>query len=127
MAELTSLVWQIHSLFGSVTAGLLIKDNDHIMFVTEEGLQFDEPISSLKNIRWPFLRMGLGFDATVSGKKYKFSFAKPNPTAPELDHSTLDQLFGLTGPGRIAEAIKSFSNLKADKATTKKWKEILKK
>lgn len=69
--------------------------------------------------------MGLGFDAKINGKMYKFSFAKPNPTAPELEHSALDQFFALSDPGSIAEAIKSLSNLKSDKAMMKKWKEIL--
>jgi hypothetical protein len=123
--ELVSRVWQIHGLFGKVTPGLLIKNNDRIQFVTEEGIQFDELITALKNIKWPFLRMGLGFDARVNGKKYQFSFAKPNPTAPELDDELLDQVIRFTDVGRIGEAVKSFKNLKEDKATTKKWKEIL--
>ena len=124
--KLVSRVWQIHGLFGKVNAGLLIKNNDRIQFIIEEGIQFDEQIASLKSIKWPFLRMGLGFDARVNGKKYQFSFAKPNPTAPELDDELLDQLIRFTDIGRIGEAVKSFKNLKADKATTKKWKEILK-
>jgi len=125
MEGLVSNVWQIHSLFGRVTAGLLIYNQERIRFITEEGIQFDEPISSMQNTKWPFLRMGLGFDIKVNGKKYKFSFAKPNPTAPELGGDTTDQLIGLTDAGRLAEAYKSLTNLKNDKATTKTWKEIL--
>ncbi|MBS1621142.1 MAG: hypothetical protein JST10_13030 [Bacteroidetes bacterium] len=125
MSEIVSKVWQIHSLFGRVSAGWLIYNQDRIKFINEEGLQFDEPITSLQKIKWPFLRMGFGFDSVVNGKKYKFSFAKPNPTAPEPDGDVLDQYFGLTGPGRILEAYKSLKNMKADKATTKKWKDIL--
>jgi hypothetical protein len=126
MHELISRVWQIHGLFGKVTAGILVKSNDQIQFITEDGLQFDEPVSSLTHIKWPFLRMGLGFDARVNGKKYQFSFAKPNPTAPELDDELLDQVFRFTSVDRIGEAVKSLKNLKADKATTKIWKQILK-
>lgn len=124
--ELVSVVWQIHGLIGRVTPGLLIKNNDRIQFVTEEGIQFDEPVTGLTKISWPFLRMGLGFDALVNGKKYQFSFAKPNPTAPEFDDDLLDQVLRFTDIGRLAEAVKSLKNLKADKATTKKWKKILK-
>jgi hypothetical protein len=125
MQELISRVWQIHGLFGRVTAGLLVKSNDRIQFITEDGIQFDEKIILLKNIKWPFLRMGLGFDVRVNGKKYQFSFAKPNPTAPELDDEMLDQAIRFTGVGKIGEAVKSLKNLKADKATTKIWKQIL--
>lgn len=123
--ELVSVVWQIHGLIGRVTPGVLIKNNDRIQFVTEEGIQFDEPVTGLKKVSWPFLRMGLGFDTLVNEKKYQFSFAKPNPTAPELDDELLDQVLRFTDMGRLAEAVKSLKNLKADKATTKAWKKIL--
>jgi len=127
MAEdLISKVWQIHSLVGRVTPGILILDNDQVQFVTEEGIQFNEPLSEMKNVKWPFLRMGLGFNASINEKKYQFSFAKPNPSAPELDDSLTDQLLRFTDPGRLWEAIKTFKNLKSDKATTKMWKQILK-
>lgn len=124
--DLISQVWQIHSLIGRVTPGLLICDNDRIQFITEEGIQFNEQLSEMKDVKWPFFRMGFGFDVIVNGKKYQFSFAKPNPSAPELDDTLTDQLLRFTGPGRLSEVIKTFKNLKTDKATTKIWKEILK-
>ena len=70
--------------------------------------------------------MGMGFDIKVNVKKYQFSFSKPNPTAPELDVELLDQVLRFTDAGRIEELLKTFKNLKADKETTRKWKEILK-
>jgi hypothetical protein len=124
---LVSKVWHIHSLFGRVTPGLLLKQQERIRFITEEGIQFDEPLSSLTHIKWPFLRMGLGFDARVNGKKYQFSFAKPNPAAPELDDELMDQALRFTDIGRIDELLKTLRNLRADKETTKKWKEVLKR
>lgn len=124
--ELISRVWQIHGLIGQVTPGLLILDNAHIQFITEEGTQFHVPVTGLKNIKWPFLRMGLGFDAIVNEKKYQFSFAKPNPTAPELDDTLIEPILRFTDGGRLWEAVKSFKNLKADKQTTKEWKKVLK-
>ena len=71
--------------------------------------------------------MGLGFDAVVNGKKYKFSFTKPNPSAPELDDTERDQLIRLFDTGRFWDSINTLRNLKADKATTKTWKELLKR
>ncbi len=125
MEELISKVWQIHGLVGRVTAGFLIYNNNRVQFITEEGIQFDELIIVFKKVKWPFLRMGLGFDAKVNGVKYQFSFAKPNPTAPELDDALIDQLLRFSDPGRIWAAVKSFKKLKGDKATTKLWKGIL--
>ncbi len=124
--ELVSKVWQFSSLIGSVTPGLLTWNNREVAFITQEGIQFNEPLAEMKDVKWPFLRMGLGFDAVVKGKKYKFSFTKPNPSAPELDDTAIDQLLRLTDAGRFWDSIGTLSNLKTDKATTKTWKEILK-
>ncbi len=124
--EMVSRVWQIHGLVGQVTPGVLTWSNGRVVFVTAEGIQFNEPLPSLMDIKWPFLRMGLGFDAVVNGKKYKFSFTKPNPSAPELDDTLEEQLIRKTDAGRFWDSIKTLQNVKADKETTKNWKEILK-
>ena len=83
--ELISKVWKIAGIIGAVVPGALVWKKDEVFFITEEGLQFQAKLSDITNIRWPFLRMGMGFDAEVYGKKYKFSFAKPNPSAAEID------------------------------------------
>ena len=125
--ELVSKVWQLFGLVGRVIPGLLIWNEGQITFLTEEGTQFNVPLTEVKDVKWPFLRMGLGFDAFVNGKKYKFSFTKPNPSAPELDDTVGDQLLRLTDAGRFWDSIGTLSNLKTDKATTRTWKEILKR
>ena len=125
--ELVSKVWQLFGLVGRVIPGLLMWKNGQVTFLTEDGMQFNVPLAEVKNIKWPFLRMGLGFDAVVNGKKYKLSFTKPNPSAPELDDTLGDQLLRLTDQGRFFDSIKTLRNLKTDKATTKTWKEILKR
>ena len=71
--ELISKVWQFSSLIGRVTPGVLTFKKGQVSFITEDGIQFNVPLAEVKNIRYPFLRMGLGFDAVVNGKKYKFS------------------------------------------------------
>lgn len=124
--ELVSKVWKLSGLIGTVVPGLLVLSHGQVVFITGEGIQFNEPLSEVKNVKWPFLRMGLGFDAIVNGKTYKFSFTKPNPSAPELDDSEGDQLLRLTQVGRFWDSIGTLRNLKADKATTKSWKEVLK-
>ena len=125
--ELVSKVWQLFGLVGRVIPGLLMWKNGQVTFLTEDGMQFNVPLAEVKNIKWPFLRMGLGFDAVVNEKKYKFSFTKPNPSAPELDDTLGEQLLRLTDQGRFFDSIKTLRNLKTDKATTKTWKEILKR
>lgn len=124
--ELVSKVWQLSGLIGSVTPGLLTWSNGQVAFLTQDEIQFDVPLVEVKDVKWPFLRMGLGFDAFVNGKKYKFSFTKPNPSAPELDDTDTDQLMRLFDLGRFWDSIGTLKNLKADKTTTKTWKAILK-
>ena len=124
--ELVSKVWQISGLIGSVVPGLLTWHNGQVAFMTPDGLQFDVPLAEVKDVKWPFLRMGLGFDAVVNDKKYKFSFSKPNPSAPELDDTDGDQLLRLVHLGQFWDSIGTLKNLKADKTTTKAWKELLK-
>ena len=124
--ELVSKVWQIFGLVGRVVPGVLICTHDQVTFLTEDGIQFNVTLAEVRNVKYPFLRMGLGFDAVVNGKKYKFSFTKPNPSAPELDDSVGDQLLRLTDAGRFWDSFNTLRNVKTDKATTKAWKEILK-
>ena len=124
--ELVSKVWNIPGIFGSVTPGLLVWKEGNVAFITEEGVQFNVPLSEVKEVKYPFLRMGLGFDAVVNGKKYKFALSKPNPSAPELDDTAGDQLLRLFQVGKFWDSIGTLRNLKQDKATTRAWKEILK-
>jgi hypothetical protein len=124
--QIISKVWQLSGLMGSVRAGLLVYDNGQVIYINDEGSQFSVPLAELKNIKWPFLRMGMGFDTVVNDKKYQFSFSKPNPSAPELDDTTADTYLRPLGVGKFWDAIGTLRNIKADKATTKQWKEILK-
>lgn len=119
-----SKVWQISGLFGKAIPGVLVLDNENVAYVTEEGIIFNVPLSEIKKIQWPFLRMGLGFDAIINGRKFKFSFSKPNPSAPEIDYTN-----GMPFP-EVSYASQNFDdlslrNIKADKATAKMWKAIL--
>ena len=124
--QLISKVWQLAGIFGIVTPGVLIWDDGEVLYVTQAGTQFEVPLAKLKDVKWPFLRMGLGFDTLVNKKKYKFSFTKPNPSAPDLDDSVADQFIRSTRAGKLLDSIGTLTNLGADKSTTKIWKEILK-
>ncbi|MEO7922067.1 MAG: hypothetical protein ABIR30_00155 [Chitinophagaceae bacterium] len=124
--EIISKVWQMAGLFGTVTPGLLVYENGKVNFVTEEGIQFAVGLTELQQVKWPFLRMGMGFDTVVNGKKYQFSFSKPNPSAPELGDSNAEILLRGIGVGKFWDSIATLSNIKTDKATTRQWKELLK-
>ena len=122
--QLISKIWQISGLVGSAVPGILLWKNQEVAFIIEKGIIFNLPISEIKEIKWPFLRMGLGFDAVINGEKFKFSFAKPNPSAPDIEYIA-DTPFP-----KVFFAAQNFDdlslrNLKADRAAAKAWKKIL--
>lgn len=122
--QIVSKVWQMHGALVVATPGLLIFDNGIVSFVTEEGEKFNVPLPEIKEIKWPFLQFGYGFNATVNGQKYKFTFMKPN-TAPNLDDSTLTQLSRITTWGRGVDSVATLANMGKDKKTAKQWKALL--
>ena len=124
--ELISKVWQVQGLVGKVVAGALVFKKEQVTYITEEGIQFSVPLAELKQIKWPFLRMGLGFDTVVNDRKYKFSFSKPNPSAPEINISRGSPFPNIVSAGQYFDDVSSLLDLKSDKATAKMWKEILK-
>ncbi len=122
---MVSRVWRIFGLIGKVEAGVLIYDEGKVIYITDEGIQFDVPLGLLENIKWPFLRMGFGFDTVVYGKKYKFSFSKPNPSAPDIIIEPGDPYPEIVFEPGFYYDLSSLRDIKKDKATTKEWKQIL--
>ncbi len=123
--ELISKVWQIAGLFGSVTPGALVWKNGQVIFITEEAVQFQAPLADIGNIKWPFLRMGMGFDAEVYGIKYKFSFAKPNASAAEINIVPGNPLPKVIFASQYFDDVSSLADMKTNRAECKKWKAIL--
>ncbi|MEO5946142.1 MAG: hypothetical protein ABIP79_04960 [Chitinophagaceae bacterium] len=123
--EMVSKVWKIAGLVGKVVPGILVWKNNEIVFITEEGVQFQTPLSGVTNLKWPFLRMGMGFDAVINSEKYKFSFAKPNASAAEIEIIKGNPLPSVVFAHQYIDDISSLMDFKENKLTTKKWKEIL--
>lgn len=123
--ELISKAWKITGIIGAVTPGALVWKNGQVTFITEAGIQFQVPLSEIRNIKWPFLRMGMGFDAEVNGKKYKFSFAKPNASAAEIRIINGNPMPRVVFASQYFDDISSLMDIKANKAEGSKWKEIL--
>lgn len=122
--EIVSKVWRMHGALSVADPGLLIFSEGKVSFVSPQGEHFKVPVSEIKDIKWPFLQFGYGFNATVNGEKYKFTFMKPN-TAPELNDSTLTQLSRFTQLGRGIDAFGTLAHMGKDKKTAKQWKALL--
>ena len=123
--EIVSKVWKIAGLVGKVTPGALIWKNNQVIFITEDGVQFQTSLSGITDIKWPFLRMGMGFDAVINGEKYKFSFAKPNASAAEIEIVKGNPLPSVVFAHQYIDDISSLMDIKEDRQITKKWKELL--
>lgn len=123
--QLISKVWRLEGLIGKVEAGILVWDAGHVLYITEGGIEFNVPLSSVSNIKWPFLRMGFGFDAIINDTKYKFSFSKPNHNAPDIDVVPGKPYPSVHFVGQFSHDMSSLGTMKEDKATTRQWKELL--
>ncbi len=121
-----SRVWHIPSLIGNAIPGVLVWDNGKILFITEDGIEFNVWREELSSIKWPFLRMGMGFDAVVNGKKYKFSFSKPNHSSPDIYYTAGSPYPKVSYAGQGFYDLSSLGTIKTDRAITRKWKKILK-
>lgn len=122
--DLTSKVWRMRGIFQSAIPGYLVLHGGNVAYVTEAGEQFSVPVSEVKEVKWPGLQMGFGFNAMVNGDKYKFTFMKPNG-APEMADSTLSQLTRYTQLGMGIDAVKALAKWGDSKKSAKAWKEVL--
>ncbi len=119
--DLASKVWLMHGVFGGAAPGMLGFKDGTVSFETPQGEVFNVPLTGLKEVKWPTLQFGLGFNAVVNGEKYKFTFMKPNGAA-DLDGSFI----GFTRIGRGIESMATLAKWGDSKAQAKLWKELLK-
>ena len=121
--KLLTKVWQMGGLLSAPTPGLLILSDGHISFVTGDGEKFSVPVSDVKDVKWPFLQFGLGFNSTVNNTQYKFTFMKPNGAA-EIDNSAMEGLTAFSRIGRGIDAIATLSKWGSNKEAAKQWKAV---
>jgi hypothetical protein len=81
---LQAIVWQRRGL-GNVP-GVLVLANRILAFTTEDGCLFQVPAQEIEDLRWPWYSMNAAFKATINGKKYYISFARPNGAAAASPH-----------------------------------------
>jgi len=111
-------------IFGGVSAGLLQFADGHVSFATVAGEAFNVPLEEIKEIKWPKLQMGFGFEATVAGQKYKITFMKPNGGA-DLDDGFWNTLTRVTSVGRGVDSLRTLSKAKESKKSAQEWRAVL--
>ncbi|MDD5544003.1 MAG: hypothetical protein PHX83_12590 [Acidobacteriia bacterium] len=79
---LQAIVWQRRGLTNM--PGVLVLADQTLSFSTEEGCLFQVPLGEVHDLRWPWYSMNAAFKATINGKKYYFSFARPNGAAAAM-------------------------------------------
>ncbi|MEQ3554965.1 hypothetical protein WIS52_31255 [Pseudonocardia nematodicida] len=60
------------------TPGILVLRDRRLSFVSDEGPVFDEPLSAVTDIRFPWYEFTGGFRATVAGTRRRISLVRPN-------------------------------------------------
>ncbi len=122
--EIISKVWQLHGALTVATPGILALQDGMASFETEDGEAFHVPLSDVKEVKWPFLQFGLGFNATINGQTYKFTFMKPNG-APQLNDSSILGGLRFTRIGRGVDAAATLAKWGDNKKSAKEWKAVL--
>lgn len=81
--EIVSKIWEMNDPLAltGVKEGLLILKEGNVSFVTEGAVEFNVPITEMKDVKWPFYEMGLSFTVHVNGKKHRFIFSDPVASA----------------------------------------------
>lgn len=97
---LQAVVWQRRGL-GNVP-GVLVFADQKLSFTTEEGCLFHVPLGDVMNLRWPWYSMNAAFKATINGKKYYLSFARPNGAAAAVPFSATSAALGETLGGAVS-------------------------
>ncbi|HMR93364.1 MAG TPA: hypothetical protein PKC69_13665 [Chitinophagaceae bacterium] len=126
-SPLLSKVWRIRGAAQPLIPGALLLKGGMLSFITDEGVKFSIPVHNLRRIKWPWLRWGLGFDAEINGETFKFSFAKPNASAPEIDILPGEPYPRVVFARQWMDDISSLRDIKKDKAAARMWKEQLNK
>ena len=123
--DIISKVWQLHGMLGGATPGVLSLQDGMATFETENGEAFHVSLADMKEVKWPFLQLGLGFNTTVNGQLFKFTFVKPNG-AQDLSDSSLRSGLRFTRIGRGVDAVATLAKIGDNKKSAKEWKAVLK-
>jgi len=123
--KIVSKAWSLHGMLVTPTPGLLVFEDGFVSFITENGQEFEVPVNELKQVKWPFLQFGYGFNTMVNNKKYQFTFMKPN-SAPDLDESAVNPLYRMTRGGKGIESLVTLTHMRENKKSAKQWKEVVK-
>ena len=111
-------------IFGGYVAGLLQHVEGSMIFITSDGEAFNVPLVEVKDVKWPKLQMGFGFEANVLGQKYKLTFMKPNG-APELGDSGWSHAMRYTRVGIGIDSIRALSKAKESKRAAQEWRALI--
>src|SRR5262245_46016581 len=76
-ARLRTPAWLLVGLFGN-RPGVLELSGGRLAFHTGEGCLFDAPLAEVTAVTFPWYYFSGGVKVTVQGKRYRFSFVRPN-------------------------------------------------
>lgn len=80
----SSPAWLRHGL--TSTPGILMLRETRLAFVSDDGAIFDEPLTAVTDIHFPWYRVSGGFRATVAGRRRRISLTRPPGAALPSPH-----------------------------------------
>jgi hypothetical protein len=99
------------------TPGFLSLEDGRLVFVSDDGIVFDEPLDRVTDIRFPWWQFSGGFKATIGGTRRRISLTRPNgsPHPAEL----------LGDAGGLISAFSSFRDAGKGRRSGKQWRALL--
>ena len=104
MKKMQTPVWQLIGLVSN-SPGLLTLDENVLSFETAAGTTFRCDMAQIRDVKWPWYSFNCAMNLSAEGKKYRFSFARPNGAAaawsPVGAASNLFALGGASKTGKV--------------------------
>lgn len=110
--------WLLVGLTRSVP-GILELDNGQLAFTSAEGCVFDVPLSTVRNVNFPWHYFGGGVKFSIGSDDYRLSFVQPND-APDASAELLER----TTFSRAPSALKVL-DIGDGRRAGKAWKSVL--
>ena len=90
--------WRLYGITGSVP-GVLVLSGGRLTLAVEDGRGFEAPLHKIEKVVFPWYYFGAGVKLTISGERYRLSFAEPNGQRdPDLRY---DGALGSVGAGAL--------------------------
>lgn len=116
--------WYLIGLTRSLPGALQLAGS-RLTLATEFVPLFDEPLSTIERVSWPWWYFGGGGKIRVAGEGYRVSFVRPNGAMDASTRVVIGEA-GVVGAGAALEyALAKMRDVHGGRARGRAWREVL--